>query len=82
MSIQFWECCGKHLTAKAKCKKCGKTKPTYGIIDDPNEPKPTKKDIDTFFKTDHKNENNRKLSRLPKEKEGEFFISTLKQEGE
>jgi len=81
MTIEWWQCCGKHLTAKAKCKKCGKRKPTLGFIDHVPEAKPTAevcKAIDP--KREHRNENNRKLSRLPGTEDGKFYTSVMRKD--
>ncbi len=46
MAIQFWKCeCGKsYAGGVSRCRKCGKVKPTYGIIENKvDTPKANKK---------------------------------------
>ena len=73
----------------SKCRGCGHPYPAgYTFVDEPTI-RPDRKvqksvikeslTTENKQKRDHRNENNRKLSRLPDEEEGKFYISTFKQ---
>jgi len=72
MNINYWECCGRHLSAKATCKTCGKVKPLYGVL--PDEEAVKRKES---AKNKQRNINNRKLAKLPEPEEGKFFTSCM-----
>ena len=78
----MWSCCNRMISDGVKrCRTCGNDKPVIGFVDDVSETNfaNKKKLVKNNKSNAHKNENNRKLSRLPKEEEGKFYISTFKQ---
>ena len=74
--IQFWQCCSKNYSGKIKtCRKCGKTQPTYGILDENDQ------------NTAHNEKKSRKTLKKSKDPlisydEDKLWVSTMKRLGE
>jgi len=84
MNIPMWTCdCGKTYTMgvkTCKIKQCGGVQKKYELRDEPTIRPDRKVDANEAAKRKQRNENNRKLSRLPKPEEGKFYISTFKKQ--